>query len=434
MHRRSESALTAHREASPSRVWTGLFDPDAGLSGPDGATLAKPPLAADGTPFDAVRLLVRVGDEPTGFVGVPLIDGRLDLELLVERVERDLGVALESRGSEDGGVPDWVAAGCATPVSVIVCTRDRPEQLARCLDALCRLQHDDLEILVVDNAPAGDATERLVVALAAADPRVRYVREDRPGLSCARNRGLREARAGIVAFTDDDVLVDPLWAVAVVRGFGRDPQVACVTGLVATAALGLPEERYFDARVSWSSSCEQRVFSAARAGGDSVLHPFAAGAFGTGANMAFRADVLRALGGFDECLGAGSPTGGGEDLDAFLRVLLEGHRLSFEPASLVWHEHRAAPGELDRQMFDYGKGLTAYLFKHATSRRSAPGMAGRVVPGLVRFAGLTRGSRRATHGTATARRAPLWEVAGSLTGPFAYWRGRQVAARATRMS
>jgi GT2 family glycosyltransferase len=346
----------------------------------------------------------------------------------------DQSAAAKPRDPAGRADPDWVLAGRATPVTVVVCTRDRAEQLARCLDALRRLEHDDLEILIVDNAPADDATERLVTARAAADPRLRYVREERPGLSRARNRGLREARAGIVAFTDDDVLVDPLWAAALARGFARDPQVACVTGLVATASLGLPEERYFDARVSWASSCEQRVFSAVRTAGDSVLHPFAAGAFGTGANMAFRADVLRALGGFDECLGAGSPAAGGEDLDAFLRVLLEGFRLSFEPASLVWHEHRAAAGDLDRQMFDYGKGLTAYLFKHATSRRSAPGMAGRMVPGLVRFAGLTRGSRRATRGTATARRAPLWEVAGSLTGPLAYWRGRQVAARSTRMS
>ena len=53
---------------------------------------------------------------------------------------------------------------------------------------------------------------------------MRYVREDRPGLSCARNRGLREARAGIVAFTDDDVRVDPLWVAALVRGFARDSQ------------------------------------------------------------------------------------------------------------------------------------------------------------------------------------------------------------------
>jgi len=454
-------------------VWTGLFDPDAGLTGPDGAGLEQPPRAADGAPlteppraadgapvaegpraadgapFDAARLLVRVAGEPLGFVEMPLTDGRLDRDALDERIAREpAAAAAAARGAGDAArgagasaanvgerqALGWLAAGRTTPVSVIVCTRDRPAQLARCLDALRRLEHDELEMVIVDNAPADDATERLVAALAAGDPRLRYVREERPGLSHARNRGLREARAGIVAFTDDDVLVDPLWAAALVRGFARDPRVACVTGLVAPASLGRPEERYFDARVSWSSSCEQRLYTAARGAGDSLLHPFAAGAFGTGANMAFRTTALRVLGDFDECLGAGSPAGGGEDLDVFLRVLLGGGLIAYEPAALVWHEHRAAPGALDRQMFAYGRGLTAYLFKHATSRRSAPAMARRLAPGLVRLAGLTRASRRATRGTATARRAPLWEVAGSLTGPYAYWRGRQVAARSTRMS
>jgi GT2 family glycosyltransferase len=385
-------------------------------------------------PFDAVRLLARVRGEPAGFVQVPLTDGRLDHELLAERVARELGVAVAVPATGAGGGPDWLAATRATPVSVIVCTRDRAGQLARCLGALRRLDHDDLEIVVVDNAPAGDAAARLVATVASGDARVRYLREDRPGLSCARNCGLREARADIVAFTDDDVRVDPLWAAALVRGFARDPRVACVTGLVASAALGLPEERYFDARVSWSSSCERRTFAAARGAGDSPLHPYSAGVFGTGANMAFRAAALRATGGFDECLGAGSPAGGGEDLDAFLRVLLDGGLIAYEPAALVWHEHRAAAGDLDRQMFDYGKGFTAYLFKHATSWRSACALASRLLPGVAGFARLGRRFHGAARDSGVAGRAPLWEVAGFLAGPFAYRRARQVAARATRMS
>lgn len=322
----------------------------------------------------------------------------------------------------------------AATVSVIVCTRDRAAKLERCLQALRRVEHDDLEILVVDNAPSDDATARLVSGLSGADPRLRYVREDRPGLSRARNRGVAEAQAELLAFTDDDVCVDPLWVAALVRGFQRDPRVACVTGLVAGASLGVATEQYFDARVSWSSSCEQRFFEAARATHDSRLHPYAAGAFGTGASMAFRASLLRAIDGFDECLGTGSEAGGGEDLDAFLRVLLEGGRISYEPAALAWHEHRAAPDALNRQMYDYGKGLSAYLCKHALSRRSAARMAGRSLSGAGRLVQLSRRSRQAAWGTPLTRSAPLWEVIGSFAGPWAYLRGRQVAARTTRMS
>jgi O-antigen biosynthesis protein len=424
------------------RIWSGVFDVDgAGCEGPaapeDGAEIL----------FDAARLLVRVAGEPVGFVQVPLDDGLLDQRLVWDCVERELGTAIAHKLHECGDatgeppsdgdaatVPWWVAGSRATPVSVIVCTRDRADMLERCLDALRSVEHDDFEIVVVDNAPSSDATECLVAGLAGADPRLRYVREDRPGLSCARNRGVAAARAELVAFTDDDVRVDPLWVAALVRGFQRDPQVACVTGLVAGASLGAAAEQYFDARVSWSSSCEQRFFEAARGAGDSRLHPYAAGAFGTGATMAFRASLLRDMGGFDECLGAGSPAGGGEDLDAFLRVLLEGGRISYEPAALAWHEHRAALEALDRQMYDYGKGLSAYLCKHALSRRSAARMAGRARRGAPRLVRLSGRSRRAARGTAVARSAPLWEVIGSFAGPWAYLHGRQVAARTTRMS
>jgi len=454
-------------QASLPRIWSGLFDADHGLFdmhgrgardagdallSVDGPYLTggdEPPTVA----YGAARLLVRVHGEPIGFVLVPLDGGRLDQRVVWDRIERELGAAVAPtlRRYEAGEEPDenvdaevcdegapalpaWVAAGRAVPLSVVVCTRDRPVQLARCLAALARVEHDALEVVVVDNAPASDATARLVTLAAEGDPRIRYLREDRPGLSRARNRGLAEAQAAIVAFTDDDVRVDPLWPTALVRGFARDRAVTCVTGMVAGASLDLPAEQYFDERVSWSSNCERRTFEAAPGPGDSRLHPFAAGAFGTGANMAFRAAELRVIGGFDECLGAGSPAGGGEDLDAFLRVLLERGRIGYEPAALVWHEHRAAPGELDRQMYNYGKGLTAYLCKHALSRRSAGPMAGRVVPGLARLAGLSQRSRRAAQGTTAARRAPLWEVAGSLAGPWAYLRGRQGAAHPTRMS
>src|SRR5262249_34518962 len=156
------------------------------------------------------------------------------------------------------------------------------------------------------------------LARAREDGRIRYVRETRPGLSAARNRGLREARGEFIAYTDDDVRVDRLWVNAILRGFRRRPDVGCVTGLVASTSLERRAEQYFDARVGWSSSCEQRLFEANRSRADSRLHPYAPGVFGTGANIAFRSDAIRALGGFDESLGAGSPTCGGEDLDAFV--------------------------------------------------------------------------------------------------------------------
>jgi len=111
-------------------------------------------------------------------------------------------------------------------ITVVVCTRDRAPSLARCLASLARLDPPAAEVLVVDNAPRDGSTREAV----AATP-FRYVREERPGLDNARNRGIAEARGDIIAFTDDDVEVDPRWIGALATAF-QDPGIAGVTGRV----------------------------------------------------------------------------------------------------------------------------------------------------------------------------------------------------------
>ena len=271
---------------------------------------------------------------------------------------------------------------------------------------------------------------KLVRELSPEDPRVRYVCEERPGLSAARNRGLREARGEFIAYTDDDVRVDPLWVDAILRGFRRRPDVGCVTGLVASASLERPAEQYFDARVGWSSSCEQRLFQARAAQGDSRLHPYAPGAFGTGANVAFRSAAIRAIGGFDESLGVGSPTCGGEDLDAFVRLLRSGQALTYEPAALVWHEHRVEEKDLQKQMYCYGKGLSGYLCKFLVTRESRREVAGRLVAGALHARRQVRRSQAAADRSGVGRGLLRAELQGALTGPWAYLRARRQQSRA----
>src|SRR5262249_59818429 len=103
----------------------------------------------------------------------------------------------------------------AAGVSVVVCTRDRPEALARCLASLRSSRARPRELLVVDNASSGDGTQRVVAGI----PGVRYLREPRPGLAIARNTGVRATTGALVAFTDDDVVVDPNWLSHLARPF-----------------------------------------------------------------------------------------------------------------------------------------------------------------------------------------------------------------------
>jgi glycosyltransferase involved in cell wall biosynthesis len=326
--------------------------------------------------------------------------------------------------------PTWIDASDGPLVTVIVCTRNRADGLLRCLQSLQALRYSNLELLMVDNASADDATMTVVLEAARGDNRIRYVREDRPGLSVARNRGLREAAGDVIAFTDDDVRVDPLWVDGILRGFRRRADVGCVTGLVASASLEHSAEQYFDARVWWSSSCEQRLFEPTRRRGDSRLHPYAAGKFGTGANVAFRREAIEAIGGFDESLGAGSPTSGGEDLDAFVRVLRSGRALTYEPAALVWHDHRVDEADLQRQMYAYGKGLSAYLCKFLFSQASGPEVAGRLVVGAVHMGRLARRSQAAADNARVAPGLVSAEFRGLAAGPWAYLRTRARQDRA----
>lgn len=429
--------LTAHAadaaQASSRPVWSGELE----LSNP--VVQTELPLTQSGTTFDEARLLIRVLGEPVGFVQTSLAAGKLDLDRVLaaidadlrERVERQLAVndlpLLADLIAERGGMPriaNWTEETDGSLITVIVCTRNRPQGLLRCVRAIQRLRYVNLEILIVDNAPADDSTMELVLELAREDARIRYVREARPGLSTARNRGLREARGEFIAYTDDDVRVDPLWVNAILRGFRRRPDVGCVTGLVASASLERRAEQYFDARVGWSSSCEQRLFEATPSRADSRLHPYAAGVFGTGASVAFRRDAIQAIGGFDESLGAGSPTCGGEDLDAFVRVLRSGWALTYEPAALVWHDHRVDEQDLQKQMYCYGKGLSAYLCKFLFAPNSSREVARRLFIGALHAGRLARRSQAAADRSGVAAGLLNAELKGWLAGPWAYFRAR----------
>ena len=424
-------------EATPSAltVWCTEYELSDELRG----ALTAPDAGAD-----EARVLMRFHGQPLEFVQLPVEAGqvsvnglltrlsaqareRLDAHLVIDGVDSSQGCALA-----DGPLECRHVVDTSVRVSVVVCTRDRGPEIHECLMRLKTLQYDDLEILIVDNAPSNDATYRAFAAEVGADPRFRYVLEPRPGLSCARNRGLAEASGDIIAYTDDDVRVDQGWVTALVGGFERRPDIMCVTSLVCTAALRTPAEHYFDGKVSWAASCEPRIYDLNSTTGD-PLYPYAPGLFGTGAGMAFRLDLLREIGGFDEALGAGTRTAGGEDLDIFVRVLLAGYALAYEPASLVWHHHRSDLDGLRRQMFGYGSGLTAYVTKHLLDRRSRRALLSRLPRGMKHMTTVARDSQKAgsTVADVPARALLLRELAGMASGPYLYVRSRRAVTAPT---
>jgi GT2 family glycosyltransferase len=390
--------------------------------------------------YSAARILVRLHRQPLGFMVLAVNEGRLAAADILTGVREQLGEELERHLARDGlegtpllasGLPVSLRPSCSTSgphplessfASVVVCTRDRADSLARTLRSLLALRHDSFEIVVVDNAPRTSATRELVRALG--EQRIRYVLEAQPGLSRARNRGIAAARGEIVAFTDDDVVADSEWLSAIVRGFTRAESVGCVTGMVPAAELETQAQAYFDSKLDWAESCEARLFDLGEhRPQDDRTYPYSAGLFGAGANFALRKSVFTEVGGFDEALGVGSPSRGGEDLDYFLRIVLSGRIIAYEPAALVWHLHRRENDALVSQMYGYGTGLTAYVFKHLLF---TPGVAVellRKIPvSLARFA---RDNNHARRRVPAPRGALFNEARGLLAGPLLYTRARR---------
>ena len=389
------------------------------------------------------RVFVRLHGTPLGLVDCPFVGGRITASQLRARITDQLGDAIARHAAQDGlepgqsagrpcvGPPDEgcrAASGSADApprVSVVVCTRERPDDLARCLASIGRLQYDLLEVIVVNNAPATGRTREVVKA--AGDPRIRYACEPRPGLSRARNHGVRVSRGKIVAFTDDDVRVNACWLDSLVRGFCRESGVGCVTGCVLPAELETWAQALFDAKVGWGTRFAPALFDVRRGSGDQLL-PFRAGTVGAGASFAVSRAALGRVGSFDEALGAGTPSCGGEDLDYFSRLLLEGFVIAYEPSSVAWHYHRRTEEEIRRHLVGYGCGLTAYATKQLVSRRSRGAALRRLGPALFRLGEISSGQVGDTRLPARLRFA---EARGMVAGPLAYLRSRRRASNGT---
>lgn len=277
--------------------------------------------------------------------------------------ERRLALALEPATDEAGPLPS---------LTVAICTKDRAVRLARLLDALepvvAAAPFAATRVVVVDNASVDAATRDAC----AARPWVRYVREDKAGLDFARNAALAAADTDLLAFLDDDVVVDAGWATGLARAWRSRPDAGGFTGLVLAYRLDTAAQIAFEARGGFARGFRRREVH--RDDGGNALHPVGAGSMGAGCNMAFDCALLRTLGGFDEALDTGGPLPGGGDLDIFYRVLRSGRPMVYEPSYLVYHEHRETIDQLRHQYWTWGLGLAAFLTKTA---RSDPAMAPR---------------------------------------------------------
>lgn len=409
------------RAEAASRLAPMLTEPALGRSGTAAVAvgelnLADPHPAAQpvcaNRPF---RWLVHRGERPLGWIrSQPSLGRPVDLRELVadqlgDALVRD-EVARRLEAPSDAPCP---------PISVVICTRDRLGTLKRCLAAVAALDYPKFEIVVVDNAPSNDDTERHVRGLKG----VRYVREPTPGLDWARNRGAAAARYDIIAYTDDDTRVDALWLRGLARAF-RQPEVDVVTGLVAPMTLDTPAQLYFeDVYGGMGKGMSPRWFRGRELSPAGKLW---ASACGVGANMAVRRRAFAKVGTFDTALDVGTATRGGGDIEFFHRVLAAEGTLVYEPTALVWHEHRQDFPRLQAQLRDNGSGFACYLLTCAARRSVSPAA-------VLRFALWNWGARWLLRNLLKpgrhSRRLVVAELYGAVLGLRRYGLARREAAR-----
>ena len=291
-------------------------------------------------------VIVRRRHVPVAQLYVAAADGRLDMD----EMRRELDAAtVKSRWR--WAVDDYLGLDppqVLPPATVVICTRERPDDLRRALKAVAALDPAPAEVLVIDNAPATPRTLEVVQSF----PSCRYVREDRRGLDAARNRALAEAGSPVVAFTDDDAAPEPGWLGALLEPFA-DPRVMCTTGLTLPLELETEAQEWFERLSPFGRGFERRLFDGTRD------DPVAVARAGAGANMALRRSVLEQVGPFDEALDAGTETRSGGDHEMFGRILAAGFRIVYEPRAVSWHRHRRTWEELREAIHGYGVGVYA---------------------------------------------------------------------------
>lgn len=236
--------------------------------------------------------------------------------------------------------------------SILICTRNRPNEISQCLNSLKSydyLDGIDCEVIVINNA-----SDQTIVYDICKKYNVRYFNETRKGKSIGLNTGIDGSNGTYLIFIDDDVVIkDPDWAKKLINNFALEDNVGYVSGNVKALSIETKSEISFENRGGLSKGPNTRIIRYE----DFVKHRLAGypvRLIAAGANCAIPRTVLNEVGYFDELFGPGSFVGGGESLDICYRVLQGGFTAIYDPDSIVYHQHPKSIPKLSEKQFQYG--------------------------------------------------------------------------------
>lgn len=229
-------------------------------------------------------------------------------------------------------------------ISVIVVTRNRPENLKKCLDSLNK-SSIKFEVVVVDQSD-----EKLSIKNRNQVKKykfVKYKHQSLRGKTKGLNLGIILAKSPILAFTDDDCIVSEKWIENIKRRFYKNPQIVGLFGRT------LPYMPQLHKNLFCPSTFDHSKASLIN---KPVNHWEK---IGFGNNMAFRKTFFLRYGNFKEWLGPGSIGSNAEDGEISLRALTNGEQLYFEPKAMVYHDRFLNMDEYKSQTLSYIQGEMA---------------------------------------------------------------------------
>jgi GT2 family glycosyltransferase len=241
-------------------------------------------------------------------------------------------------------------------VSVVICTRNRPDTLGQALESVAECEYPDFDVHVMDQS-TDDLSKKVVEELAerfAQKLKINYHHLDKAGLSRAYNLGIAASDGEVIGCTDDDVVVPKDWVAQIARVFAADKQAGLLYGQVLIPASLVEAERNGLVVPALPFPKYERMIR----GGTRYR------VFGMGANYALRRSILDSVGPFDEALGGGGPLRSSQDYDLAYRVYRAGHAIVLAPDVKVDHYGSRTRDQWPGTMTAYGIGDGAFYSKH----------------------------------------------------------------------
>lgn len=235
-------------------------------------------------------------------------------------------------------------------ISVIIATKNRPLSLSQSVESIFNNTYRNIEVLIIDQSTlkrTGSAVSR------DSNKNIIYIPHNRVGKAAALNEGVSRAKGTVVAFTDDDCVLDKKWLSTIEKTFKQNKKIDGVFGKTLSYKPGINKKKFCP------STFNKNVRSI-------ITTPcFHAKHIGFGNNMAIRTSIFKKLGGFKPWLGPGSIGSNAEDAEMALRMLTYGYKILYNPDLIVYHNRWLDENELRKQQLSYTCGEVAcYGYYH----------------------------------------------------------------------